>query len=122
MNDTNKAISPWNIAIPDPAVAPIATKPMISGRMSDGDFANFRMGVEEMLKACADANANERLVNVITACIGAGFTTAGSIIATSMTFGFSRGHVGAVLSNSTAGKSKVPNWRRDAEKQYGLLS
>lgn len=122
MNDTNKATSPRNIAIPDPAVRPIATGPMISGRMSDDEFANFRVGVEEMLEACADANANERLVNVITACIGAGFNTAGAIIATSMTFGFSRGHVGAVLSKSTAGKSNVPNWRRDAEKQYSLLS
>ncbi|QCB41013.1 hypothetical protein E5673_01205 [Sphingomonas sp. PAMC26645] len=122
MIDTNKATSPWNITIPDIAVRPIPATPIISKRMSDEDFANFTLGVEEMLEDCADANSNERLVNVITACIGAGFTTAGAIIATSMTFGFSRGHVGAVLSGSTAGKSKVPNWRRDAEKQYSLAS
>jgi hypothetical protein len=122
MNNIQKTTSSWNIVVPVSVIIPVPTKAENSARMSDEDFADFKLGVEEMLEACTEANLNERLVNVITACIEAGLTTAGAIIATSMTFGFSRGHVGSVLSNSTAGKSKDARWRCDSGKQYSLLS
>jgi hypothetical protein len=101
-----------------PPIEPAATE-----RLSEDAFAEFKLGVEKMLDACGpETNANERLANVITACIGAGFVTAGGIISAAMTFGFKRGHVGSILTHSTLGKSQTPRWRRDPEKQYSLIS
>lgn len=125
MINTPKSVSPWDITRPLPAslmVLPPIER-VASERLSDEAFAEFKVGVEEMVDACGhETNANERLVNVIAACIEAGFTTAGGIIATATTFGFNRKHVGSVLTHSTMGKSQTPRWRRDAEKQYSLIS
>jgi hypothetical protein len=125
MLNTPKSVSPWDITLPLPA--PLMVLPPVervaSERLSDDAFAEFKLGVEEMLDACGpETNTHERLANVITACIEAGFTTSGGIIATAMTFGFKRGHAGSILTHSTVGKSQTPRWRRDSKKRYSLIS
>lgn len=129
MFNTPKSVSPWEITVPLPVPVPVpvpvssSIEPAGGKQLSEAAFAEFKSGVEEMLAACgSESNANERLVNVITACIEAGFTTAGGIIATATTFGFKRTHVGSILTRSTVGKSQTPRWRRDAEKRYSLIS
>ncbi|UVO49655.1 hypothetical protein M0208_03695 [Sphingomonas sp. SUN019] len=105
-----------------PVVQAGAVGTQSTGQLSDEDMAAFRSNVEEMLDASGPGtNVNERLVNVITACICEGIDTAGWIIAVARTFGFKRGHVGSVLTYSAAGRSKTPLWRCNSDGHYSLL-
>ncbi len=125
MINTPKSVSPGDISLPLPApmMVPSPIQHATNKQLSDEAFAEFKLDVEQMLDSCGpETNANERLANVITACIGTGFITAGAIISTATIFGFKRGHVASILTHSTVGKSQTPRWRRDAEKRYNLIS
>lgn len=115
----SRTVVPPCVLVPpiDPGIASVPAPTEWTEAQYDALMATIR----EVLDACADANTNERLIVVITVCIGEGVNTIGRIIGVAKDFGFERKHVGSLLTYSELGKARSPLWQRHKDGHYSLL-
>ena len=119
------AVMPSRTLVPPCVLVPALDTSLASvpapAEWTEAEYDALMAAIREVLEACGDANANERLIAVITVCIGEGVNTTGWIIGVAKHFGFERKHVGSLLTYSALGKAKSPLWQRDKDGRYSLL-